>query len=622
MSRASHEHPAATTIAVLHGTAGTIRALIARGTEVGAWQTFEAGRHGEVADWLGAEHAASVIVVLPSAAVTCRTFSLPDADEAQLTLALALQAEAHTNSGVPEHRRATAVLHAAAGESSRSGILVAWPPVAGDPGVPDLPSILEPGGGDVRFIADIAALAALLNGERPDQPLLWADRHDGSLAMAISHANGAILRAARVDTGAAWAQGVARALAETALSVGHTPAFTESMVASASATPVVTGDTASVLLTRSVIDSAASRAAGAPQDDAWWRHYGIAMGAFLATTDQLAPLAQLRLAAPSPSPSRARRLATALSNPRVAVKFVAVCLLVATLAPLLASGLRLGLLKVKLPELSSYLTTARQANVELAIYAELKENAWPMTKLLSDIACSTPQSIDIDTIRLRHGKDLTIDGRAKPDSKSNLSAQEVVTLFQDNLRSTNIFEEIEPTWSDPNSFGAYEFSLNAKVAHPYHRNEYPLELDYGRWPLADRLYGESPDAAAGDETIGEPQPGTEPLPQEPAAQVPPPAETPRERPSRRSRPRPGFGPDAPQSHENRMPGNSTLPPSQDIPESMTPEQIEAMSLAEAQEAWADVAHSLRRGVVDKDTRARLRKEFRLIRDRIRELKNQ
>ena len=42
------------------------------------------------------------------------------------------------------------------------------------------------------------SLAALLNGQRPDGPVLWFDPADGSVALAVSHANGAVLRAARI----------------------------------------------------------------------------------------------------------------------------------------------------------------------------------------------------------------------------------------------------------------------------------------------------------------------------------------------------------------------------------------------------------------------------------------
>lgn len=651
MSHAANDQPQRT-VAVLHQAAGSLRIVIGSGASVVAARTFAAAEHGRIAAWLQEHHVSSVIVVLPSSAVTCRTFTLPDTDEANLVRALSLQAEAHMLSGVPDHRRAMAVLHAAAGETSRSGIVVTWPPVAGDPGVVDLQAVLGESALPVSFAPDVAALAALLNGLRPGEPLLWSDRADGSVAMVISHANGAALRATRVSGSARsqWPRAVAAALGETALSIGHTPAFTEAMVAAVAERLGAAGD-ASLLVPREIIDGAATRAPGCGRDSEWWNAYGVALGALLAASDQLAPLTQLRLAAPVLSPSLGRRVMSTLSDPAKMPRIVAASLLVAVLSPPVISGVRLAVLKAKLPNLQTYLAESRKTEVQVALYDELADNAWPMSKLLSDIACNTPEAIDIDQIRMRYGERLTIAGRAKPDSKAGLSAQEVVALMQENFRLTNIFSEIHLTWGDPSPFGAYEFTISAKVDHSYHRHEYPLELDYGRWTLADRLYGGEPDDGAQTDLVSEvldqidEQSEAGDLDEdmdsetEPAADEdlrdPEPAGNQGRGPAAAARV--GRGPRPPRTGApdifgdgdvagrgtNRLPGaDGTLPPSQDIPDPLTPEQIQAMDLAEAQETWAEIAHSLRRGVLEPETRERLRSEFRLIRDRIRDLKNQ
>ena len=119
-----------------------------------------------------------------------------------------------------------------------------------------------------------------------------------------------------------------------------------------------------------------------------------------------------------------------------------------------------------------------------------------MTKLLADIACSTPESIDIEQIHIRHGERISITGRTRKDG--NHTAQQVVALMEHNLPNTGVFSQIYLIWGNPNNFDAYEFSLTARVVNPYRIHDYPLDLDYGRWTLADRLYGADhpPDAEA------------------------------------------------------------------------------------------------------------------------------
>ncbi len=633
------------TIAVIHRAGGRIRVLIgaAGAREVLSWAALPEAEAGSIAGWMKEHGAVRAVVVLPAASVTCRTCALPAAEPDHLAAALSLQVEALVPDDVPLWRRAAAVLQAAPGETSRTGIIVAWPPVAGDPGVPRIPGVtekLDHGGrprhaGDdlpITFTADVAALGALLDGHRPAEPIVWVDRSDGSIAMAISHANGAILRAARAGTGASWADDVVRALAETALSAGHTPAFTSAIAGDfASKLPEVPAGEARLFVPRDLPATGGTMPPGAPQDPQWWRDWGVALSAYLAATGDFAGLAAMKVAAPAVSPSRARRIVETLSRPASAIPFIAACLLLAMLAPLAVAGLRLAVLSIKLPDLGGYLKDAQQVETQLAMYRELQTQAWPMTKLLSDVACSTPEFVDVDQIRLRHDEPLSIGGRVKPDSKGELSAQEVMGQMLENLRATNIFEEIHLNWGDPNSFGAYEFSLLATVARPYHRYDYPPELDFGLTSWGERLYpksgaeqepeGPAPSEAetAGAEAFGE----VADLLDDAEIVVEPPAEQQDENtgePIRPPRdPRRPIG-DDPEISGVDARDSGALPPSQDIPDPITPEQIAAMTLPEAQEAWSRVAHALRRSVADADTRKRLREEFRLIRDRIRELR--
>jgi len=666
VSQAPAGQPPNGPIAVLHRVGGSIRGVIGTLAPAGrpeapadqqpaltGFKEFQASRPGDIAAWLDEHGAGPVVVVLPASAVVCRTCTLPEADPEHLAQALALQAEAHQLTAVPPHRRATAVLPAAAGEMSRSGVIVDWPQGAGDrelAGAADA----EPqpwGKRRVTFVPDVGCVGALLNGHRPDEPLLWFDRGDGSLALAISHANGVILRAARVSAAEAdaWTDNVGRVLAETALSVGHTPAFTETLVNTASQRLGSVDRNAALVVPQQTIESLRGRVDGTPQDLRWWRDYGVALGALVAASGQLAPLTRLRLSPPVEHPSRARRVLGALSQPASAAKLATVCALIFLLAPLAFSGLRLGLLKLELPDLDTYRAEARQAEVQLAMYRELEGEAWPMTKLLADLACGTPQGIDLEQIRV--GDDhIRVSGRAKPDSQGNLTAQQVVALMQQNLRDSQIFEKFNPTWGDPNTFGAYEFTLSANVVNPYHRHDYPLDLDYGAWTLAQRLYGDGPPKpdADGADVVSIPDRVTDLPPEDIASDAPPvdPGKTaPRTDPGeiappanptkaaelangrtaragsrKRHEPRsPGRDMPAPRGTD-RTPGGA-LPASKDVPAPVTQEQIDAMSLPVAQETYARISRALQQARVDDETKERLWRDWRLIRDRVRGLKS-
>lgn len=633
-----------TAVAVLHCAGSVVRGVV--GTPgppatLTAWQEFPADDTERISAWLDECGAQAVLGVLPASAVVCRTCTLPNVAAQQLEQALALQAEAHLLTEVPDHRRARAVQPMAPGETSRSGILIAWPEsardgrMAGARFAADRPK--------VTFVPDVASLAALLNGHRSDTPLLFFDRRDGSVALVLSHAQGAVIRAARVADGDI-STAIGRVVAETALSVNHSPDFTEQLVADTTRRIRSFHGDAGLVAPIDVIADAARRLEGAPGDPSWWQAYGVAAGALLAAGGPLAPLTTLRLDTPTVAPSRRRQVTAALSSPRRATIVVAVCLLVVLFGPWVISGLRVGVLSLKMPELDRYLDEARRGEVQLAMYREFKDHAWPMTKLLADVACCTPESIDVEQIRIRHGERITITGRAREDNGRNLSAQQVVATMEDNLHATGVFSQIYLTWGDPNNFAAYEFSLTARVVNPYRIHEYPVELDYGRWTLADRLYGgdEPPDAEAllaeledslPPKNADTPESADDPRPAPDGDAAPdayssptdvmdlPNGSRPRVRGGRSALPGGRNGSDdAGLRGSDRAGSDGAVPMSQDIPEPISPEEVAVMDLAEAQEAYRHLSQAIQQARADETTKKRLWDDWRLVRERIRELK--
>ncbi len=596
-----------------------------------SWEEFDESSLGRIDTWLAKHGATSVIGILPASTVICRTCTLPDSDQTQLELALQLQAESHLPDSSASHRQAMAVLENAPGETNRTGIMVSWPQTAQF----EVPMINLP----VRYAPDIAALAALLNGHRPSKPLLWLDQTDGSIAIAITHAAGAAFRATREHARYTeqWRSGVGRVLAETAIGAGHTGQFTEELVKSTEEfVKDLDNESAALLAPNEIFDQAELRVQGAPVEDSWWQSYGLAVGILLANSSNLVPLTELLQEAPVQIPSIASRITSRFSNKNTATTIIISCLVIATIWPLVAARIRLTAYNLKFPDLHELETQARQEEAKIEMYKELKNHSWPMTKLLSDLACNTPRGIEIQSIDLRHkGELLSISGTTKPDN--GLSAHQVVDLMQDNLHKTGIFSEFISTVRDPNNFGAYTFILSSKIVQPYRIHSYPIELDFAAWTLRDRLYkpdfkpGETQASdelvSAGDETestdsqpieIALDNPDTavdKPRIEQPSqavADVTKPDNESTRTTSRFQRNNPPRNPGSLPGIDGRGDFKPATPSGRDIPEPLTAGQIDVLTLNEVDESLDKVSRALQRGHPDAETKARLRGEFKLL----------
>jgi hypothetical protein len=526
------------------------------------------------------------------------------------------------------------------GETTRSGLLVGWPENA------EHRSLC--GDRPVTYAPDVAGLAALLGSQRPSDPLVWADRGSGSLAVCLTHANGAILRATResaTDHGG-WLTRVNRVVAETALSVGHTGPFVEGVVASLNAT-LPDDDGAVAMLPPETIDAARLRLGGLDRDGNWWARYGIAAGVLLAASDpELAPLTRLEQDPPIERPSRIRDAANKLSKPRAATVTVIVCLLVLMLAPLLFSGLRLVALKARFPEIEQQKLAVDRANRQVAMYRSLEKQSWPMTKLLSDIVSNTPETIQLETLRVSHAdSSFHITGEARPDRDANLSAPEVITLMQENLKQCGIFSEVNPNWEDAGIMTGFVFDMVAKIDRPYRRFRYPVELDYDKWPLQRRraklgpIEDEEPDTALADADAGDGEAADDESadPVRVATGGDTDSTPARSGSANRSgsnagsgsgrspsRPRPtrtiGGGGDGDAGNRSdtgdRVKGG--VPESMSVPEALSKEQIDAMSIDEARSHLSELAtaRQFARRSNDEELQARLKQEWNWIKERL------
>jgi hypothetical protein len=448
---------------------------------------------------LARHNVTRVICVLPSSAVVCRTCTLPNADAEQLEMALELQVESNALSGgAPEHRTSMGLLPAAPGETSRTGLVLTWPEQA------DIER--PPTDRDVTYAPDIAALAALMDTQRPADPILWADPDSDAVGVCITHANGAIFRALRerATTSDEWRKRIVSAMAETAASVGHTGPFIESLTEACGSHLRLAGSSEPVLLLpEELIEHAAARLDGASTDAHWWKRYGIAAGVLLADASDMAAFTNLIDEPEIIKPTPVERVMTAMSTPRTATMVAVVCLLLLALTPLVFNGLRLLVLKWRYPDIEAKMTAVEELKKQNDMYAALNKQSWSMTKILSDLVCNTPEGVKLEMIDLQQsGGKCTVSGEAIPHTPRNipgaaeLSATEVLALMQKQLGESRIFDRIDLDWDDTDAYNRYKFNLSAQVVSPYHMQRYDLDdtkmLDFAWWTLMDREGGREP----------------------------------------------------------------------------------------------------------------------------------
>lgn len=606
-------------LAVLQQVGGSWRMLIAaaRNGRVSVLEADEypAERAGEMEARLTATRAGRVICVLPAASAICRTATLPDAEPGQLAQALQLQAEAHLPGDAAPYRTAMTVLPAAPGETSRTGVILTWPQAA-------MVSAPPVNGRPLTYAPAATALVTLLGGLRPADPLMWLDRADGSLALAITHAQGAVFRATREAAASAddFTQRVMRVLAETALNSGHTGAFVDSLVQTKQAAIAsVEPDDAALLMPPEIIDAARRRLDGTRTDAAWWRRYGVVAGVALAATSELAPLTAMLDAPAIEKPSILVRAADALSRPRTALTAVIICLLILALTPLAASGLRLGILRMRYPDIREQERAIEQKKTQLAMYTALEQQAWCASKLLSDIVCNTPQGIELEKIDLKRDNNsftFSVRGQARPHGDLT-SAQEVIALMKEQLDRSGIFRKTRFTLDDPNAYGHYQFDLTAEVQRPHRRQHYEPggELDFANWTLADRQGGRGP-------SIVSPPPAEEQEPERVVAAGP-------EGDEDLAGASPGGGSGRRPLFPSREGVLSTvtdrdpdsLPERLETPPPLTEAQINAMTIEEVKAHLPKVANARNhtRRSDDEELKERLQNEFQMLMTRLQEL---
>lgn len=530
-------------------------------------RSIERGVARELDEMLRRFRVGRLVRLVPGSETVVRCVSIPQAGTADAAAALGLIAEAELPDSIPRHRRAAGIIPDAHREGAQTGLLVGWPVRSSDASPAAISRAVPEG-----WAAEAAALAAL----RGDSAIAgFADARTGSISLLVSGPARSMARVLREDNSAPdiWAEGLRRALTETCRTAGFegTVGFTAGQ---------------SLLLSESARAALAEPSGGKAGKPEWLETYGLALGAaMLALSENSAsrPLAGLSAQAPALRQQSYERAIDWLSVNRNAWKAVAVASAALLLLPLGLAWATVAVLDAKVGALHAQAGSREELARVAALHAALRKTRWPMTKLLADISGSLPLGVRVESIRLAPDQGLGLEGTAD-------SADGAITL-QQNLNKSGIFRDVRIARADTSAGGAVTFEIAAAVVNP--TMNAPLVEDFAAQPLAVRLYGEgasntnwTPDS----DKVASTRPGRPERPARTEGDA-----------DKSDAGKSGDGPATP----SRPSGSG----SDDIPEALTDEQIQAMDFNAAMKAWAARKKSLStQKSLDQPTKDRLTSE--------------
>ncbi len=574
--------------------------------------------------WLDRWMVGSVLILLPSASVIARTLTLPTAAPDRLAMALRLQVENVLLGGTPRHRAGAGLLASVEGQTDRHALLVEWPQSSPVPPMPrDLPADLS-----VTYAPGISGLAALCNG-RSRSLMVDLDRESGCIGIALQLGTAITFRVVREDGSDhdGWLESARRAVAETLLLAGVDDADAAHMVQAAQAQFPESG---SGLLTPGGPSAEALSAivAGSSGTPEWWHRWGLLVGTGIASASELAPTVQLRAVEPRAAGGFLARTIERCGEPKTAATLVAASIAAVALFPLAVSGLRMAVLGWKLPDPQAYERLLQRADQQAAMYRDYQRFAWPMTKLLGDLASTTPEGIELESVSIGFGSPMTVSGAAKPQGAQ--SATDAILMMERQMRDSGIFDRVVKNWEAPNAAGIVKFTITAAVNQPVQMPDYPEVQDFAKRTLRDRRYGADSSAVASS-SPSSPSPTTTPAPPPAATGAPvvainPPGTPPKPSDSApssaastdsgstatsptESRTRRGFGSAANDAATRGSSRAASGDEAAAIPDPLSDEQIRSMSKAEANEALARVSRARAQKNLDPAVEQRLKDEF-------------
>ena len=468
-------------------------------------RTFASPDDATLASWLADQRCGDLRVVLPAHTTIVRSVTIPVASQGQMLAALRLQAEGMFLGSVSPVRIGLGVLEGGS-ESERQGVIMAWPESQSGTA---LGAKLE---GITRYVPEPAAMLVLASGDRP---AISADRSVGSIAIAMrSPSKGSLeIRATRetagsdIDGDGAWNEGLRRALVETALNAGMEPAQISDFVNGVEASTERSGDRVLMLdpnladILGSKLDVRVSAASDGPE---WWREWAIPLAAVVIACGPLADLSKMRRAEERAAPSRVERFVQRYSKPSRALFVSCVAIGIVGVAPIASAWLRMKALEWKMPqEPAAFEAAQRKVDQRIALYNELSKRTLPVAKVLGDLACCTPDGIEIEQIQLSSTQGVTIRGVAK--AQGERSAAEIVNTMARLMDSSGIFDKTHWRWNMPDGRGIFKFDLDALIVRPNKSGSFKdhdwsvKSLVQVKYPQADGASGDGAASSSGSE---------------------------------------------------------------------------------------------------------------------------
>ncbi len=482
-----------------------VRALhVRRGARPTVVETREFEGMSSLFSWVETLHCGDVRMLLPAASTIVRQTTLPAAVPSQMQAALRLQAEGMFLGSVPSNRMGLGILPGG-DDAERQGLIIAWPvPASGE---------VESGFSAkqeklVRYLPEMAAMIVLATG---DLPSVSADREVGSVAISMRGRKGLVLRAARESVGndgeMAWESGVRSAIAETVLNAGVDASRMQEMIARTEATRRTSG-TRTTMLDPGVRSALASsldvKVAAAESDSEWWNDWAVLLAGAVISCGPLAELAQLRRVEEGVKTSRLEVLVKRYSEPTRALRVCVAGFAIVAFAPIAFAWVRSAIVQWKMPEEAAvFERNQRTIEQRISHYRELGRRTLPVTKILGDLACCTPDGIEIEQIQLSGTQGVSVRGVSK--AKSDIFAENLVTEMASNMDASGVFEKSRPRFDAGDGRGILKFDIEAPIVRPTLESQYPETRDWAKATLAQRKYGKpSDDAEDGDATSERP----------------------------------------------------------------------------------------------------------------------
>ncbi len=524
--------------------------------------------------------------VAPWSQTLVRSRGVDDLPSEELLRAITVLGEGELPERVPGWRRGCGAVASSGG--GRTALFTAW--MAED----DDAQGADPDTSYATAPAAVAYAASLAEG-----CVFASDAIQAVLLVAANGPEGLVVRALRESADLVGTDAhVRRRLAETAAAAGLGE-DTASEALNTSATPWDGRRTGWSHGVGAALESHFEGWPTSPTERGTWMLPACAGAMALSEEPATRALAALRRTKPLDRPSIRDRADLWLSSRRNISVACMVCVLVVLFGPLLFAMARESMLSARV-ERAEELRAQYEADARTAaIYGQLNERVWPMTKMLAEITAAAPVHVVLESIRLDASAQIDIEGFvqvAPRGPRLEGPPETLLTQYEDALNALGTLGPV--TVVRRNVVGdSVEFQISAQGERPAAIGNLPM--DFADMPLAQVLYGEgatnttTPILAAAPDSRG--RPGSTP------------SSSSRSSSSRAARD--AAVESGRDTTADRRPSGSSGPASVDgVPAELTDEQIAGMDRATLMTEWRVRLSASRNDDNDEATRARLKAE--------------